>query len=432
VTAPAPAPQVRAVRLVVPRYGPEVSGGSERLVRRLAQVLARRRWDVEVWTTTAADEASWAPAFPAGDDLDGPVRVRRFPILGGRHPAAFHQLSRAVFHLPAALRPETAWVLAQGPFSPSLVRALATAPDRPTLFMPYLYHPTLWGLPAAPHPRLLIPAAHDEPALRLRAVRRALLAADGLWYSTEEERRLVEAVHPGAAGKPHAIGTTGVAIPRRAAEEDFRRRHSLGRYLLYAGRLTPGKGVALLLEGFALLRQRHPALSLVVIGDRAGLAAPPPGVVSLGWVEDAEHRAALAGAEAIVIPSRLESLSLVALEGWAWGRPCLVNGASAVLAGQAARSGGALLFDTAKGLAEQAAAILDDPETARRLGAAGRSFVAAHYRWEDTVRRLTLLIAAADAGVRHSLAGAHRPPQPSPPGRGEGLPVPAAEEGRPG
>lgn len=394
-----PAPlRVRAIRLVVPRYGAEVSGGSEQLARHLAQALAARRWDVQVWTTAAGDEATWTPAFPSGDDIDGRVRVRRFPVLGRRRPTAFHQLSRAVFRLPPALRPETVWVVAQGPFSPRLVRALAEAPDLPTLFIPYLYHPTLWGLPAAPHPRLLIPAAHAEPAIRLRAVRRAILAADGIWYSTEEERRLVETVHPGARGKPHAVGTTGIEPPPGLDGEAFRARHGLGRYLLYAGRLTPGKGVSLLLEGFALLRQRHPALSLVLIGDRASPAAPPAGVVRLGWVEEGERWAALAGAEAVVIPSRLESLSLVALEAWACARPCLLNRDSAVLAGQAARSGGALLFDSPGGLAEQAARILDDPGTARRLGEAGRSFVSAHYRWGDVARRLTGLIIAAGTG----------------------------------
>src|SRR5487761_1526872 len=196
----------RRIRLVVPRYGPEVSGGSERLARRLAHGLQRRRWEVEVWTTTAGDEATWSAAFPTGDDLDGEVRLRRFPVLGRRSPGLFHQLSRGVFRLPSALRPETAWLLAQGPFAPSLVRALATGDDLPTLFLPYLYHPTLWGLPAAPHPRLLIPAAHDEPALRLRAVGRAVAASDAIWYLTEEERALLETVHPLASQRPHAVG----------------------------------------------------------------------------------------------------------------------------------------------------------------------------------------------------------------------------------
>src|SRR5438445_2686293 len=153
-----------AVRFVVPRYGTGIVGGSENLVRRLAQALSARGWNVEVWSTTAVDEATWDGDLPL-EERDGAVRVRRFPLARRRRPRAFHQFSRAMFRLPAAIRPEGAWIRAQGPYSPQLVRALAGAEPVAAVFTPYLFHPTVLGLPAAAHPRVLMPAAHDERPL---------------------------------------------------------------------------------------------------------------------------------------------------------------------------------------------------------------------------------------------------------------------------
>jgi glycosyltransferase involved in cell wall biosynthesis len=388
-------PASHRLRLVVPRYGAEVSGGSELLVRRLAHALYMRTWDVEVWTTTAADEATWSAAFPEGDEQDDGVRVRRFAVARRRPPRLFHQMSRIIFRLPSRLRPEVAWLMAQGPYAPGLVRALATKTDRPTVFMPYLYYPTIWGLPAAAHPRLLIPAAHDEPALRLRAVGRTVAAADALWYSSEEERALMETAHPAAAKRPNAVGTVAIEPPIGINGEGFRRRRGLGRYLLYAGRATPGKGVEVLLASYARLRQRRPDVALALTGDPNALRELPEGAVRLGWLDEVELWSALAAAEAVVVPSRLESLSLVTLEAWASGRPCLLNAGSPVLAGQAARSGGALLFQDAEELADAAERLLADPAAADRMGDAGRRHVALHYQWSSVVSRLEGLLAAA-------------------------------------
>jgi len=384
------------LRIVVPRYGKDVSGGSESLARRLALALTQRDWDVEVYTTTAIDEATWSPGFPAGAARDEGVSVRRFPVRRRRHPASFHQLSRAVMRLPTGLRPESLWIHAQGPVAPGLVRALRSDPGRPTLFIPYLYHPTIYGMAVAPHPRLLIPAAHDEPALQLRAVGRMLEASDGLWFSTEEERELVLRHHPGAARVEHAVGTVAMDVPAAIDTHGFRRRRQLdGDYLLYGGRSTPGKGVAELLAGFAELRRRRPQSRLVVMGESpANGGSTPPGVMRIGRVSDAERWAAIAGSTAVVVPSSMESLSLLALEAWATGRPCIVNGASPVLEGQTRRSGAAIVYRSPREFAAAAEHLLDTPASAAALGARGRDYVTTHYQWDAVVERLQTLIAS--------------------------------------
>ena len=70
----------------------------------------------------------------------------------------------------------------------------------------------------------------------------------------------------------------------------------------------------------------------------------------------------------------MESLSIVLLEGWLLRRPALVNGHSAVLAGQARRSGGAAVYTDYLGFESGVEALLGAPELAERLGANGREY----------------------------------------------------------
>jgi glycosyltransferase involved in cell wall biosynthesis len=388
---------------VSPRYGAEVVGGAERLARMLAQSLHGAGWQVEVLTTRARNAATWRNAEPAGASVDDGVVVQRFPVRVARRPQLFHQFSRAFFRLPPALRPEALWVAAQGPWAPELVRAVHSAPSAPTLFLPYLYHPTLRGLPACPGPRLLMPAAHDELPLRLRLSGEAVAAADALWYGTDEERDMVERVHRVAAGKPSAVGNVGIVAPPAAQRDPrgFRARLGIGdaAYLLYGGRVAAGKGMEDLLDGLRLLRQKRGDARLVLTGE-AGTATTTPkteGVLPVGRLDDATRWAALAGAAAVVVPSFHESLSLLALEAWAVGRPVLANAASPVLLGQVLRSGGGIGYRGPAELAQAAADLLSDPDVADTLGRSGQRYVELTYRWELVHARLEDLIARATA-----------------------------------
>jgi glycosyltransferase involved in cell wall biosynthesis len=53
-----------------------------------------------------------------------------------------------------------------------------------------------------------------------------------------------------------------------------------------------------------------------------------------------------------MMPSRFESLSMVALEAWALGRPVLANGACDVLKGQCIRSNAGLYYESYQEFAE--------------------------------------------------------------------------------
>ena len=401
MTAEAP-PAPPDLRIVVARYGPGVIGGAESHARQVAERLAGRGREVEVLTTCALDEADWANRLPPGEERLGGVLVRRFPVAMRRRERLFRQGSRLFFRLPRRWRPERLWLAAQGPLSPALERALAAAPPAPTLFVTYLYRTTIEGTRRIRGPRLLLPTAHPERPLHLRAVGAMLGRVEAIWYATPEERALLEGVHPAAAGAAAAVGNVGVEPPAAPDPARFRAAHGIeGDYLLYGGRATAGKGLEELLAGFAALRTAGASASLVLTGEAGspGIGAAPDGVLRLGRLDEGDRWDAIAGAAAVVVASRQESLSLLALEAWACGRPALLQAASPALAGQAARSGGGLTFEGVPGLAAAARRLLDDPGLAARLGEAGRRHVAQTYRWDQALDRLEALIATA-AGRR--------------------------------
>jgi len=392
VTASAPEP----VRIVVVRYGEDVIGGAESLARQLAHRLAATGREVEVWTTCAVDDATWANVHAPGVSSDGDVVVRRFSVRMTRRPGLFGAISRGFFRMPPALRPESAWLALQGPFAPGMVRALASGPAVATLFVGYLYHPTVRGLPQTPGPRVLLPTAHDELPLRLRCVAGTMAAAGAMWYATDEERELVVRAHPAAQSVPSAVGNVGIDAPADANARRFRQRiGGDGAYLFHGGRTATGKGLEDLLDGAGQLRRRMPGAALVLAGDAGERTSRTGGVVTVGRLDRQAWWDALAGAAAVVVPSFLESLSILALEAWAVGRPVIANGASPVLAAQVARSGGGVVYRGPAGLADAAAALLSDPDAATAMGERGRAFVERHYRWDAVLERFDRLLDEA-------------------------------------
>jgi glycosyltransferase involved in cell wall biosynthesis len=126
-----------------------------------------------------------------------------------------------------------------------------------------------------------------------------------------------------------------------------------------------------------------PDLRLVLIG-RGSYRVPRAyrdAVLELGYVSEAEKRALFAEAVALVNPSELESLSVVLLEAWREGTPALVAAGSDVMAEHCARSGAGLTFAGADEFDRALRRLLDDPDAARAMGAAGRDYVLGAYGW---------------------------------------------------
>ena len=387
---------------VVQRYGEGVAGGAETACRELATRLAGRGHDVEVLTSCAVSYVDWANSYPPGSTREAGVEVHRLPVDRPRDPRFFGPLNgRVVWHSscsPIFLQRE--WMRSQGPHLPELVPWLEREAGRfdVVVFVTYLYATTWAGLPVAAGlaPTVLLPAAHDEPPFWLPLFDLTLRLPSAYAFLTEEEQALV--ARRARTSIPSSVIGLGVDLEVSGDASRFRAAWSVGDrpYLLYVGRLDPGKGSDELADYFTTYNARHPGdLALVVVGDPVKPLPPHPDVVCTGWVDEGVKADAVAGCAALVMPSYFESFSLVLVEAWAQRRPALVNGRCDVLAGQVQRSGGGLPY---RGYAEFEAAVellMSDAGLRDVLGQRGRAYTEERYRWDRVLAHTERVLETA-------------------------------------
>ena len=423
------------IAFIVQRYGTEILGGSEYHCRLIAERLAPRH-HIEVLTTCAADYITWKNEYPEGSDRIRGVTVRRFGNARTRDIHAFNRYSEWIFTSEHTRDDEMEWLREQGPWSPALLEYLERNHQQYDIliFFTYLYAPTVLGMTIAPHKSILVPTAHDEPAIRLEIYKELFSLPAGLAYNTEVERRFLtthfsiraveeetvgcgvdlpqaqpyprerpgnhegDAGEQGGGGPDEAIGPDETSpsyrphLARRGSM--FRRRHRLhGPFLLYGGRIDPGKGCEELIEYFSSYVNEGGDASLVLMGVKLMPLPEEPFIRFAGRLSDQERLQALEAATVVVVPSPYESLSLLALESFAVGTPILANARSEVLVDHCLKSNAGLYYADRNEFMECLKLLVADGRLRAKLGRNGQEYVKRNYRWDVIVGKYEKMFA---------------------------------------
>lgn len=215
---------------------------------------------------------------------------------------------------------------------------------------------------------------------------------------TESERAHFEPY--GVARESVVVMPNGICAGafRSSDTAAFRLRYGLGdrSFVLFMGRMNPIKGPDLLLDAFLSAADRFPDIDLVFAGPDGGLAdelrrrtaehVAGGRVRFLGYLSGEAKSQAYHAAELLVVPSRSEAMSIVALEAGLCGKPVLMTdrcGFDEV----AEIGGGCVVRADVAGLAAGLVFLLKDraalPKLGRRLG----TFVQEQYAWTRLASR---------------------------------------------
>jgi len=383
-----------SVGVVIQRYGANITGGSESHCRSIVNRL-KRFAEVEVLTTCAKDYVTWRNEYAEGtDEVDG-VPVHRFKTDRMRKPRKFDEFSQQLYTQPHSYFDEVDWMVQQGPYAPGMFEFLKSRSSEydAVIFYTYLYPTTFLGMQYVPHKAILVSTAHDEPPLYFDIFRMLFRLPKAFLYLTEEEKALVHRTFQNQH-IPHETLGTGVATPDVPNPEAFRQKFDIvGDFVLYCGRIDEGKGCGQMIDFFTRYKTAHDAkLSLVLTGKAAMKIPARSDIRMLGFVSEEDKFNAMSAASVFVMPSQMESLSIVILEAWSVETPALVNGNCAVLRGHCVRSNGGLYYADYDEFEACLDLLLGNHQVTAALGKNGKAYIDQHYQWDIIDQKLMRIV----------------------------------------
>jgi len=211
-----------------------------------------------------------------------------------------------------------------------------------------------------------------------------------------------------------------------------KRHHGSGSRVLFVGRLAAPKGLPILLESIARLREDHPNVQLTIAGDgpdrqqlesmarRLGIESH---VRFLGYQSQSQVRELLGRSDVFGMASFAEGVPVVLMEAMAGGVPVVATRIAGIP--ELVDDGGCgFLVPPGDGqaLADRIGQLLDDAELRNAIAAAGRLKVEQEFNLTMESRRLCQILTAALEGLVLPV----RPELTPPPAETAASPTPVA------
>lgn len=376
------------IAIVPPWFGENIPGGAENLVKTTIPFL-QQEFEVEVLTTCVKDfHSSWNEDFwKPGEYHELGVTVRRFPVRV-RDETKFDMVNRKLMSGEPITQIEESQFFAEMVRSEELNKFLATHKEDYSsfIYIPYMFGTTVDGVKITREKSVLIPCLHDESYAYLQTIRDTVKQARVLLHNTYTEQRLADKIF--GQNPKHVTVGAGVETNLHFHSGEFKAKHGLKDFILYAGRKDTTKNVHVLVEYFdRYVRETGRDLELVMIGASSVDLLGNPRIHDLGFVSAQDKYNAMADAICLAQPSLNESFSYVMMESWLCGRPCLVHAGCGVTNDHCELSGGGLAFMDYDSFKQSISWFLAHPEESAEMAELGKQYVLQNFSWAKVMRK---------------------------------------------
>ena len=245
------------IAFCVHRYGEKITGGAEQYTRSLANYLSKSH-EIEVLTTCAREDSTWANYFKAGISFEGAVIVRRFRTDHNR--CEDWEYVHSLVKFKHEYEDEVRWLEKVGPVSESLLDYIRMNYSKydAIIFVTYLYYHTAVGSLGIPN-AILMPTAHNESPIYLSHYDIVFSDSNGFLFLTDEEKDFVNKRFT-IESKPQKVVGVGIdSVFNENDVENVKKQCNINDpFILYCGRISKAKGCDEILNLFMQYKDGHP------------------------------------------------------------------------------------------------------------------------------------------------------------------------------